>query len=348
MSTPQCVRCGRPMADGAYACTGCAQERADTLMTAAGHAEDAWTVIARQTRYGTGGRARADPEPASVDTDRRRNAVTAFAWAASIERPLAGGLRPGIIPPDLSASDRLADITNTVTTWARHVCEERGAELPARRPLLGPLCELGTECPHASCAGIRFRRPPSDLGEAAAWLATQLDWLRMQREAAEAFDELDDACGLLARLVDRPGDRDDRLVGMCDCGRILYAPHWRDVVQCKPCGASWNVSESQAILLRHLDGKLVTVPEALDMAGWLDVDRTREQIRKLLTKWAAYGQIAAHGQVWRDPTAAELEEDPEVGQVAVPTYRFGEIRARLAETPRRERAPAPTAAEMGA
>jgi hypothetical protein len=300
-TAPTCARCGQLLADGAVICRQDAQSLADALLAGAGHAEDAWTVIARQARYGTASRgARSEP-----------------------------------LPVDLTAAERLAAAANTMATWARHVCEERGTELPARRPLLGPFCLPG--CEHTSCAGARRRLPPSDLAEAAAWLATQVDWLRKRPEAGEAFDELHDACSILARLVDRPGTAGLRLVGMCDCGKILYAPHGRDVVQCKPCGARWNVTESQEILLGHLDGKLVTVPEALDMAGWLDTDRTREQIRKLLTGWIHSGRLVGHGQVLRDPTEAELRDDPDIGLVAVPTYRFGEIRDRLGATPRRNR-----------
>ncbi len=338
VTAPTCARCAKPLADGAVVCRQDARELAQRLTEAAGHAEDAWTVLARQTRYGTaGGIRKAETEPALADVDQRRNRVTQFGWAASLERPPVGALRSGPMPPDLAAGATLDDVGNTVTTWARHICETRSVELPARRPLLGPLCDQGMDCAHPSCMGIRFRRPPSALAEALSWLATQAEWLRHQPEAAEAFDELDDACAQLARLVDRPGRGGERLVGMCDCGRTIYASHGRDVVQCKPCGARWNVTESHDILLKHLDGKLVTVPEALDMAGWLDVDRTREQIRKLLTGWVGRGQVLAHGQVWRDPTDAERAADPEIGLVAVPTYRFGEIRQRLAETPRRNR-----------
>lgn len=319
MTAPTCAVCAKPLADGSTACTACARSLAQALRDAAGHAEDAWTVIARQARYGTSGGARAEPELGELAEDRERNAVKEFAWAASIERPLAGALRPGVTPYDDSASRRLADVTNTVTTWARHVCEERGAELPARRPLLGPLC-AASACEHGSCARIRWRVPPSDLGEAAAWLATQAGWLRMRPEAAEAFDELQDACTLLEQLVDRPREHLDRLVGMCDCGRILYAPHDREVVQCKPCGARWNVAESQEILLKHLDGQLLTAAEAARMAAYFDPGRTTEQIRMLIASWAKRGQVVVRGEIG-----------------GVPTYRFGEIRARLAETPRRQR-----------
>lgn len=312
MSTPTCARCGSVLADGAVICRREAQELAETLLAAAGHAEDAEAVISRQTRYGAGGRG-GKSEP---------------------------------LPVDLFASARYAAVSNTVGGWMRLLVEEGYAREPEPwRPLAGPLCppvrpgdepREGNRCAHGSCVAIRDQVTPVPLAAACGWLAGHVSALRKHPDAGAAFRELHDTCAQLERLVDRPATG-DRLVGMCDCGKILYAPHGRDLVKCKACGQRWNVTKSQEILLGHLDGKLVTVPEALDMAGWLDVDRTREQIRKLLTGWAGRGQVLAHGQVWRDPTDAELEADPEVWQVAVPTYRFGEIRARLAETPRRNR-----------
>jgi hypothetical protein len=308
--TTECVRCGSELGDGALVCHPDAKELAQALVGAAGHAEDAETVIARQTRYGAGGRG-GKSEP---------------------------------LPVDLLASAKLTRIANAMHGWARIVEEETGRR--ARwRPLTGPLCPpTGARCDHWSCEGIRRRLPPSDTALAAAWLARNVEWLRRHPAAGEAFRDLHAACDQLARLVDRPATG-DRLVGMCDCGKILYAPHGRDVVQCRPCGQRWNVTESQAILLEHLDGKLVTVAEALDMAGWLDVDRSREQIRKLVTRWIDRGLLAAHGYTWRDPTEAELRDDPETRQVWMSLYRFGEIRQRLAETPRRA---ARETAEMGA
>lgn len=130
MADPTCVRCGRPTADG-YACHDDALRLAQALQSAAGHAEDAWTVIARQARVGrTGGARAAEPEPAPTEEDLRRNAVTAFGWQASVERPTAGALRPEPGPADLGASDRLRAIGNTMTTWARLVAEATGMEIP--------------------------------------------------------------------------------------------------------------------------------------------------------------------------------------------------------------------------
>lgn len=324
MTAAECVCCGKPMADPGPVChRPCAHSLAESLREAAGHAEDAWTVIARQARYGgAGGARKVEPEPAETAEDARRNPVTTFAWAASVERPRAGALIAEPMPGDLDASARLDDVGNVVTTWARHVCEHRGVELPARRPLLGPLCANGPRCGHASCAGVRYRRPPSALGEAAAWLATQVEWLRARPEAREAFDELGDACRMLARLVDSPPD--DLLVGMCDCGTTLYAPPWRTVVECpeKRCKLRWNVEKSRDILRDALREKLFTAAEAAHLAAYWD-ERTSEQIRKLISMWVRPERrlIEAHGRLGEDPL-----------------YRFGDVIDRLARTPTRRRA----------
>lgn len=320
--TQDCVTgCGRP-APGAAACRQCASALAGRLTEAAGHAEDAWTVLARLARYGGGGGGRrVEAEPDATAPANRRNPVLAFGWQASVERPKAGALRPEPVPVDLGASERLATVTNVVITWARHVCEERGVELPARRPLLGPLCVLGAgDCGHPSCAGIRHRRPPSALGEAGAWLATQVEWLRHRPEAGEAFDELLDACAMLARLVDRPGV-EQQLVGVCDCGTTLYALPWRSVVECpeQRCKLRWDVAKSRNILRDALREKLFTAAEAAHLAASWD-ERSSEQIRKLINKWSERGRIVAHGTV-----------------EGAPAFRFGDVLDRLVEAPRRER-----------
>lgn len=282
MTAPLCVRCGRPTPDG-YGCEACGRELAGVLLTASGHADDAEAVVARQARYGAGGRGgRGEP-----------------------------------LPVDLTAATRLALVSNAVTTWARHVIDESGATMPRYRPVAGPGCPIGW-CGHGSCAAIRRGRRPSVLGEAAGWLATKVDWIRKRPEAAEAFTDLHHACAQLARLVDRPPDKD--LVGMCDCGKVLYAPRGKVEVQCPEttCGLRWNVEQSRNILRRSLDGKLVTAAEAARLAQYLDTDRTQDQIRKLINAWSSRALIEAHGEIEGEPT-----------------FRFGAIAERLARTPRR-------------
>lgn len=278
-----CVHCGRPCPDG-YADSDCAQELADVLLVAAGHAEDAEAVIARQARYGAAGRA---------------------------------GSGDGSTP-DLTKADDLRNIAREIGTWGQAVTEDTGRR-PHWRPLAGPLCPpAGQRCTHWSCEAIRRREAPPQLALELAWLATQTGWLRKHPACDEAFRTLHHACEQLARLVDRPADKE--LVGMCDCGRVLYAPHGKTAVTCPvpTCKLEWGVTESRDILRRALDGKLVTAAEAARLAQYLDTDRTQQQIRKLINAWSSRALIEAHG---------EIDDEP--------TYRFGDIFARLARTPRR-------------
>jgi hypothetical protein len=289
------------MADTAYACPTCAQELADALVTASGHAEDAETVIARQARYGAGSRG-GTSEP---------------------------------LPVDLTASTRYATIGNTITTWARDLEESGTPPAEPWRPVAGPLCapqrpddeprdkvrdEPLYRCEHESCAAIRDRTPPPVLTTTLRWLAGQKSALRKHPAADELFRALHDACGQLARLVDRPADKE--LVGMCDCGKVLYAPHGRRVVTCPvpTCKLQWDVADSRTILRRALDGKLVTAAEAARLAQYLDTDRNQQQIRKLINAWTRPERclIGSHGEIDGEPA-----------------YRFGDISERLARTPRR-------------
>jgi hypothetical protein len=302
MTATPCPCCGTPTPD-AYVCQRCGSALAGALREAAGHAEDAPTVVARLTRYGgAGGGARAaEPEAATVTPANRRNPVTAFGWAASVERPRAGALIAEPMPYDPDAADRLDAITNTIGTWAR---------------------DLGTDA--------------TNLAEAARWLADHVDWLRHGPAGAEAFTELHDACADLRRLVDSPAT--DRLVGVCDCSRVLYAMPWHTAVECPaPCGARWAVADGLAILRRHVDDRLFTAAEAAPLAVRLvSEERSTEQVRKLINKWGERGELAAKGGVWREPNAAELKKDRDHPMVAERLYRFGDVAERLARTQRRE------------
>src|SRR5690606_18673454 len=122
----ECVTCQRPVDGTAYACQGCADRTAEWLTAAADVVADAHDAAAGLVRYGSRGpRGHGD------------------------EAPMLG---------NPAAAARLAAAGNTITTWARHVAEERGQELPEpdRRPVLGPGCAAGW-CRHGSCRAIRTR-----------------------------------------------------------------------------------------------------------------------------------------------------------------------------------------------
>lgn len=299
MSNP-CVRCGRPT--DATICRPEARALADQLLVAAGHAEDAEAVLTGQVRYSGGTRGGSGEDPM----------------------------------PNLGASVRLGRVNTAVRLWIEDLRD--GRPLPPWRRVAGPPCQTGTRCPHASCAAVRVINPPSALAQGLSWLSGQMEALRKHPAADEAFTSLHAACERLAVLVDRPADN-HHLVGVCNCGKILYAPWDWTVIRCRDrtCGAVWSLADGQDILMRHLDDKLMTGGEASRLAAYLDTSRTQDNIRKLIDRWAGRSLLVAHGYVMREPTDAELKDDPDAGPVAVPTYRFGDIREQLAQTPRRHR-----------
>lgn len=97
MSTEtQCVRCGRPMADQAYACSSCSARAGRQLDEIASLTAAARAVAHRQSNRGEGG----------------------------------GSNKPGSSPPiDFGTSERLDEIQNDLLGWARHVAETRGIGL---------------------------------------------------------------------------------------------------------------------------------------------------------------------------------------------------------------------------
>lgn len=309
MSAPICAcGCGRPVADG-YARHDCARRLAQTLTVAAGHAEDAWDVIARQARVGTaGGARRLEPEPPPAPEDLRRNPVTAFGWQASVERPIAGALRPEPTPVDLGASDRYAAVGNTMTTWARHVAEERNDR---------PMAHAGA----------------NPIAHAARYLAVHADHMRGQPWAGEAFDELERACRQLERLVDRPADKE--LVGVCDCGKVLYAAHGRRFVTCPvaTCQLQWEVENSRDILRDALRERLFTASECARLAAFWH-ERTQPQIRALITTWTRPDRHRLEARGWIPNDDYTGDGDEPTGWA---TYLLGDVLDLLAQTPRRER-----------
>jgi hypothetical protein len=97
MSENLCVRCARPLADGAYCCATCASQAAEKL-----------ALVVEVT-------------PAARDV------------AQGLSRRSHGGAsgKPGSrLPLDLTAMAKLDAVQSTLTTWARHVAETRGVALP--------------------------------------------------------------------------------------------------------------------------------------------------------------------------------------------------------------------------
>lgn len=163
-SAAQCVRCGRELADTAYVCPACADRAHDHL----GQIID-MTPAARDVAHGLSRRTSGS----------------------------GGSGKPGSrLPLDLTATAKLDAVQGELTTWARHVAEERSGR---------PLRHAGDD----------------PIVHSARYLAANLEWLRHRPEADEAFTIIA-ACARVLRGIAH-GPVEQRYLGPCG------APTWCDV-----------------------------------------------------------------------------------------------------------------------
>lgn len=306
----ECTRCDKPTGDPqVYVCRECTTRLTTRLDLAARLAGEAAATITRQAHITADTTPRPELEP----------------WEKN-----AYALRPTASPVSLTAAaDHDAAVT-VLTTWARHIHQESG------RPL--PTVATG-RCPHSTChqrhRGLihgprcEWQPPQHPLAALAAWLIDQLQWLRYRPEADEAYDELDDACRLIERVVDRPAVR--WAAGACWCDQPLYPTAGARVVTCTSCGTTHDATELKAELLEHAE-------EALGGAAWCAATLTRLGVpctAAAVRKWAERHQLhPADGDQLCDHQTCG---DRRLGWIAGPTcltgrplYRLGDVR-RLAQ-----------------
>jgi hypothetical protein len=292
MDQPTCDLCARPVDGTAYVCSPCADRVRDDLLHLAELAGEVEAAILKLVRYGSGG-------------------------GGSGERP---------VPWDDVRAERAAAVGNTVATWARHVAESRGlvVEVPGPPRPAGPLCFHGQAlplldrakppCAHSSCGQIGTRRSHLGVAIAASWLAEhgQLEWLRHQREAAEAMTDLREAAREVERIVDRPRDR--WYAGPCwadlpseeRCEVELYAVPGARTVRCPECKTEHDAAARKQWLLDEARDALVhaeLMARALTALGVEDV--TPARVRGM----ARHGRLVAKG----------------VNSAGDPTYRVGDV-----------------------
>jgi hypothetical protein len=273
---PICDRCRGPIHDQAYVCGHCAGRLRRDLELVATVAGEASLTIARQDHIERAGSVQHIEEDHSCSCPQ----------CTSDEEP-DSALYPTSWPLDLGAAARHDQAVNQLITWVRHIVETRGIDVP-----------LATGHP---------------LAAAAAWLDGQLDWLRHQPYAGEAFDVLATASWTIQRVVDRPPEK--VVVGQCPCGEHLYAVRGAAQVTCKSCGTAYDVETTRDELKRRLDQALFTAAELATLVAYFG-EGQRGPVRKLINKWHERGLIAVHS------VRGE------------PAYRFGEVVARLASSRR--------------
>jgi hypothetical protein len=276
----ECARCARPVHDVGLICSACSNGLTVALLYAAINAREIPTTIARLDRIERAGAGKPDDQ----------------GWWRNPD-----ALEPTPLPYRHDQALDANAVHATLSTWVRHVAEERGISpghwtVDILRPgFIGPPAR-------------RWHDVSTDT-QMLGWLAGQVKWLRMRPEAVEVFDELHDCCRVVAHIIDRPAER--ILAGQCDCGAYLYGPRGKATITCE-CGLTWVVEELRRWLESQLDARLVTAAEA---AGWIAYLRpavSRQKMRNLINVWARRGRLTNHATIGGEPA-----------------YRFDEITGRL-------------------
>jgi hypothetical protein len=239
MTDTLCAVCGRPVADQAYLCDRDTRMLAVDISEVPGLEPELEVTLTRQDRVGESG----------------GGGVTKRA-----EEPL---------PFSAVASEAGYVLTNTLTTWGRHVAEERGVPGPQGSPAAT---------------------------EAARWFLGHLEWLRHRPEAAQAYDEITSAVGMVRLVIDRHGSR--WYAGPCyaptaagPCEADLYGRPGATVLRCTECGTDFDAHVRQQWLLEAARDSLAHAELIGRAAPTLGVAITPAMIRG----YAFRGRLTHHG-----------------------------------------------------
>jgi len=129
-----CPVCDRPIADTAYVCSTCADQLATDLRDCADLWDESEVTLTRQSRTtgGAGGdrglRVTLGPFCRSCEHPSCESAVHSQMRARMTGEPPISNEEA--MPMHYGASEARWAAGNTITTWARHVSEERGIPIP--------------------------------------------------------------------------------------------------------------------------------------------------------------------------------------------------------------------------
>jgi hypothetical protein len=325
MQQPTCEICGDPT--DATVCRRETRSLADHLAAVVrlDLAVEVEASVARLARHGDrGGRELRAPELDDEDLgdERRRLPVMAHGWAARLERPKRGALLSTQLPYLPGMATQAYAAINAITTTARDIAETRGIQVPMPGPMAGPLCRAGWGCKHPTCALIRARSIDHPAARAAAFLLTQLDWIRKHADAAAYVDELSTAAATLLWCVDRPpntayaGPCWETLADESRCGFELYAIEGAAIVECRGCGTTHVLADRRKWLRGEVQDALAIAATLAAGLSSLDMPVTSSMIRN----YAARGRIVAHGH----------------DVVGRPLYRVGDVVDVLLDQARRK------------
>jgi hypothetical protein len=257
-------RCGKPTRDDAYVCDTCADSLAKTLGDVAWLADELEVTITKQRGIPAsgGGGATADCSCTPDDIDASR-------------------CKHGALPWHDAASGARTHLHALLVSWVR-LCHEEGVRHQS------PDDDL----------------PDDDLVALARWLLWRVDGLMLHPAGPDAADEIADAYAACERLIDRRPDR--WYAGPCvvedergkECGTDLYARSTRGDVECRTCGATYDVATRRAWLLAAAEDRLANATEVARAVSWLGAEPLTPA---RVWKWAERGRIVAKGHDGRAP-----------------------------------------------
>jgi len=238
---PTCPLCGRPIHDQAYIDRDCARRVDEALALVIVVAGEVTNTVAKLDRVNRiGGHEDEATEPAPADSR------PGPAWLRSTEHDSA--LNPTPMPVNLSAGRRHNQAAMELLNAARRIENERGRTMPTT-----------PHCAHNTCRAVVQRLivgPPCawagahPLVDVAAFLRTQLDWLRHRQNAADELGAIQDAAQTIVAIVDRPADQ--WFAGLCSCGEKLWPNAGAKTIRCH-CGAEHDANERRAAMLEQLE-----------------------------------------------------------------------------------------------
>lgn len=272
----------------------------------------------RQARIGGGSRPReVESDPAEVEAHLP-------AWLRTRQGAIA--LRSTAAPIDWSAADLASAAVNTLGTWARHLAEARGVELPTTivLPAIVEVCRIVTVRRNRwriTEEVVELRPEQRGALDPVPWLLDNIDAIRLDEAAGEIHRDVTALIARVERAIDRRAP--EVYAGPCNspdvrvsvhgdtlrpeagiCGADLYGRLGQAVVTCDVCGAEYDVAERRAWLLKQVCdvwARPQVIADALDSLA-LPVKR------KTIDKWASRGVLS-----------------PAVVDEGRPYYRVGDV-----------------------
>lgn len=211
-----------------------------------------------------------------------------------------------------AAADQLWVIGVTLSTWIRHLCEQRG--------LQPPRASRGTYTTHR---GLRVERnrmqvrtwrvfhpsPDQPVSPLIAWLLRNLDAVAQDEAAVQLHDEITSLPVANQRYILGRAPADE-FYGLCDepdvrveqdgptltprvgrCGTQLFGPRDAKQVDCPVCGASYTREQRHDSMVRELTDTLGTVRQVASTLTTLGRPVTIGQI----DGWLRRGLIVSRG-----------------------------------------------------